>query len=440
MSDNTKNQVDNEDLQKQAYFELCQIINLALQNQNIDELKYNIAVWKNKYKDLKFTSPYREKILALLNQIPYYIDTIQKEIYELKKILDEFNFRKAYQKLYHIIDSSDGIKDIKLLKKKIDEWKSKYDFDKFNDYYKNKIKQITSDAHVSRTAFDQDKAFDELRDITNKTYRTDNPDDLGDLSKNIEEWQKKYPQKYNVTKFEKHNSDIKRLTSKEFLHSIVILDIIDSDEKVEESRSNINEFKDVSMPFHNTFNEQSEYFELAKILKNPKDINSVFNWTYKNRNNVSKFKDPNIIGRILQYSSSTFPIPKKGKVTLHPLNTDLSFDEFNDIDNIKRTAITYFFSSLNNSAALSKGDVDIFNSIHNKSEESNKIVELNNSMENEYPLLLEPKEKSDFDEIPELQEYIEYSFPVLFENDNNYKEQSENILDGSEISDNNGDF
>ena len=101
--------MSKEELQKledQAYFELCQILAIAMESEDIEYLNNMITAWKNKYKNLLDNpSPnFKKKIEYLLNQ--YYSEVITSILSQIKfkeaKAIE--NQSKAINKLYDILD------------------------------------------------------------------------------------------------------------------------------------------------------------------------------------------------------------------------------------------------------------------------------------------------------------------------------------------------
>ena len=157
MADSKSTNLTEETInEEEAYFELCQIIATAVETQNINLLKSMIAIWKGKYPWEKFSSKYKEKIRYILNT--YYTEITR---YIISQIEEKRNFdsRKAYFKLYDIVNNT---KDLKILKSNIKSWEKEYPFNGFTEMYKTRIKKLTSEKRLSEHAIDQDEAFADL--------------------------------------------------------------------------------------------------------------------------------------------------------------------------------------------------------------------------------------------------------------------------------------
>lgn len=343
MSDSKK--VSEKDLRKledEAYFELRQIIDEAMQLQNIDLLNARIASWKSKYKKLldrpstSSRSDFKKRIEFLLNQ--YYSSVTQYILNQLK--LEEEkkveNQAKALRELYRLIKDTN---DYDLLKKKVKKWEEKYPIDGFLRMYQKRIELYTRDKNLRENAFKQEEAFNDLVDIT-KIYGT-----LDELKDAVSLWEKKYSinDKYSIDDFIKHQSEVKRFTSDEFLQSIARddpkPDNISKTEVDVAKEYNNRSFSDLSV-------QASAYASLVAISKSPNNINEMFRWVYKN-NNIKfndKYKELILSATYLDYSPTY--LNKLAKPNMDMSKSSLSFDEYKNMDDIKRYAIISYFNLL----------------------------------------------------------------------------------------------
>ena len=343
MADNKK--VQEEDLRKledEAYFELCQIIAEAMELQDVDLLNARIASWKNKYKKLldrpstNSKSDFKKRIEFLLNQ---YYSEVTKYILSQLKLKEEKkveNQAKAIRELYTIIRNTN---DYDLLKNKVDKWKEKYPISAFLKMYQRRIELYTRDKNLRENAFKQEEAFSDLVDIT-KIHGT-----LDELKNALTLWEEKYSinDKYTIDDFLKHQSEIKRYTSDEFLQSIAREEFKpDNIDKTEIDM--VEEYNNKS--FSNLSLQASAYDALIKITKSPNAINEMFTWVYKN-NSIKfndKYKELILSATYLEYSPTY--LNKIPKPQMDMSNAYLSFNEYNNLDNIKRYAIISYFNLL----------------------------------------------------------------------------------------------
>lgn len=359
-------------LEDEAYFELCQIIAEAMQEQSIELLDYRIASWKDKYKKLLDNpSPnFKKRIEYLLTEyyssVTQYIQS-QIKFNENKKIENQ---SKALRELYVIIRDTD---DLKTLEKKVNAWKEKYPKDKFLKMYQSKYEHMTSKRNLRENAFDQEIAFKDLIEITKHTGTFE------EFAKEREQWENKYSihDKFELDDFIKHQSDIKRYTSDEYLHSI------SRDEEPKEN-SNLTASETTEAPKEAEQEEQPQkvYSDLAKqasaytallaISQKPNNVNEMFKWVYKNGSIKfnDKYKELILNATYLDYSPTY--LNKLRTPGLNVNNKSLSYEEFKEMDDIKRYAIiSYFNLLLPPDKAISNGFFNsCINTVYAKSEKA----------------------------------------------------------------------
>ena len=344
MADNKKVQEEEnfKKLEDQAYFELCQIIAEAIELQDVDLLNARIASWKNKYKKLldrpstNAKSDFKKRIEYLLTQ--YYSEVTkyilsQLKLHEEKKVENQ---AKALRELYTIIRNTN---DYDLLKSKVNKWKEKYPVSGFISMYQKRIELYTRDKNLRENAFKQEEAFSDLIDIT-KVHGT-----LDELKNELTLWEEKYSinDKYSIDDFLKHQTEVNRYTSDEFLQSIAReehkTDNIDKSEIDIVEEFNNNSFSDLSI-------QASAYSKLLKISKSSNAINEMFTWVYKNRNIKfnDKYKELILSATYLEYSPKY--LNKIQKPELDMTKKSLSYEEFKNINDIKKFAILSYFNLL----------------------------------------------------------------------------------------------
>lgn len=343
MSNEKAEKEELKKLEDEAYFELCQIIAEAMQVQDIELLDYRIASWKNKYKKLldNPTPDFKKRIEYLLTEyyssVTQYIQS-QIKFNENKKIENQ---SKALRELYVIIRDTN---DLKTLEKKVNAWKEKYPKDKFLKMYQSKYEHMTSQRNLKENAFDQEIAFKDLVDITKHTGTFE------EFVKEREKWEKKYSihNKFELDNFIKHQSEIKRYTSDEYLHSI------SKDPETEKQNNNSttdlpeqSEPKEVTNKMYSDLSKQAAaYASLAAISSKPNNVNEMFKWVYKNSSIKfnDKYKELILNATYLDYSPTY--LNKLETPNLNINNKSLSYEEFNEMDDIKRYAIISYFNLL----------------------------------------------------------------------------------------------
>ena len=338
MSGSKDNNEDLKKLEDEAYFELCQIIAEALEYQDVELLDARIAAWKTKYKKLldrpstNSKSDFKKRIEYLLNQ--YYSSVTQYilnqlKLHEVKKVEKQ---AKAMRELYRTIKDTN---DYDLLTRKIKKWEEKYPIDGFLAMYQKRIKMLTREKNIRENSFKQEEAFSDLVAVTKKTGTID------ELKYELKRWEDKYSinDKFTIDDFIKHETEVKRYTSDEFLQSIAR-----EDTKPENPNQMIVDYTDKG--FSDMALQANAYATLDTIAKSPNNVNEVFRWVYQNRNIKfnDKYKELILNTTYLNYSPTY--LNKLPKPKLDMANSALSFEEYQNIDDIKRYAIISYFNLL----------------------------------------------------------------------------------------------
>ena len=342
---NKKEEKINEELKRledEAYYELCQIIAEAMYTQDIKLLNDRITSWKYKYKKLlnrpssDSKSDFKRKIEYLLKQ--YYSEVTQYILNQLKLNEEKKieNQAKAMRELYTLIRDTN---DLDLLNKKIKAWKEKYPVNGFLNMYKKRIELYTRQKNLKENAFNQEEAFSDLVEIT-KIHGT-----LDELKKELTLWEEKYSinNKYKIDDFIKHQSEVKRFTSDEFLMSIARDDSKNNTEQSNDTNLQ-EEYENKSLT--DLSKQASAYTALLAISKSPNSINEMFKWVYKNRNIKfnDKYKELILSATYLNYSPTY--LNKLEKPNLDISKSSLSFEEYQNIGDIKKYAIISYFNLL----------------------------------------------------------------------------------------------
>ncbi len=415
--------INNEDLKKledQAYFELCQIIAEALEYQDVELLDARIATWKTKYKKLldrpstSSKSDFKKRIEFLLNQ---YYSSVTQYILSQLKLNEEKKIEKqakAMKELYRMIKETN---DLDLLKKKVEKWKEKYPVSGFLRMYQRRIESYTREKNLEQNAFKQEEAFSDLVDITKKLRTFD------ELKEEIALWENKYSinNVFTIDDFIKHQSEVKRFTSDEFLQSIARDDEVEAVNADKLIENNTNDFSSLSVQSH-------AYAALVAISTSPDSVNEMFKWVYKNCHIKfnDKYKELILRSTYLNYRPAFLHQLSKPKIDMS--KDSLSYDEYKNMDDIKRYAIiSYFNLLLPKNQSISN---DYFNKniqiIYSKSEKaktrSNIKKDNSSSIENvidlggiEIPLTVPNKNTDVIDETTEVK--IEEKKPIK-ENNN----------------------
>ncbi len=338
MSNSKLSQKEQEEfnrLENEAIMELYQIIALAHQFQDIDYLDSMISAWKYKYKKiLDNPSPdFRKKIEKLLNEsyskvVEYILSQIKLK--EEKKIENQ---RKALRELYGILSDKRNHHDYDVVMDKIKKWETKYPYNSFLKMYQKRIDSAKREENIKQYAFKQEEAFKDLYyGVVNRSGT------IEELQKYLEKWEDKYSinDNFTIDDFIKHQSEVKRYTSTEFLMSIAKRDdYILNDSEPKTAKSSLE-------------SQYSAYKRLETIINGKNNIDEIFKWVYDN--NSIKFND-SYKQRIIQIATYFNDYSPKHLKNLAVPDIDfgkpaLSIEQYNNIDEIKRYAVISYFNLL----------------------------------------------------------------------------------------------
>lgn len=369
----------------QAFFELLLIIQQAMESQDISAFESNVSHWQKNYPIEKFSPYFKSRIKYLLSKS--YLRTILILPIEIK-MQQEFKQDKAYSDLCIIVHRAKLHKDLSKLNNEINKWKSANPIDKFNTYYKPRINRLINPNNFYKItgAFDQQTAYQNLEKIIEDAKRNQNQDEF---NTNLDNWHKQYnPKDFS----NEYSSKVNSLLREDSLSSII---------KPLEDTSNVDPLSNQDLTVsiltvdnikrHVPLNQQSAYFELLDVFKNPKDITGIFNWAYKYRLIIDRFDDQHkeaILSLISDYyyipKQSTYQIPdisetnwddtlNKNNYTFSEAPT-LSLDNFKEMNSLRKQTIIQFFAMLLNNQPLSEDDHSRFRALHKQSEDSLQLV------------------------------------------------------------------
>lgn len=319
-----------EQLENEAFLELCQIIAIATQAQDIEYLNNMISIWKSKYKNLLDNpSPnFKKRIEFLLNQ--YYSKIVEFILSQIKFKEEKAikNQRKALNKLYTIIKDN---YDLDTLKSEIKKWEEKYPYDSFLSMYQKRIDAAKKEKNLEENAFRQEEAFRDLYyDVVNRSGT------IEELKSYLKRWEQKYSinDRFTIDQFIKHQSEVKRYVSDDFLISIAKTpENILSNATTKVSESNLDA-------------QAVAYNKLKAIIGMRNNLNEVFTWVYKNRNVKfdDRYKELILSATYAQYSPLLL---KQLSIPDFDISKNyLPIEQYTNIDEIKRYAIISYFCLL----------------------------------------------------------------------------------------------
>ena len=189
--------------------------------------------------------------------------------------------------------------------------------------------------YIKENSFKQEEAFNELVDITKKTGTID------ELKDYLNRWEKKYSinDKFTIDDFIKHQSEVKRFTSDEFLQSIAR-----EEPKIDDANELIEEYNDKT--FSDLSIQASAYAALVSISNSPNSVDEMFKWVYKNSNIKFNDKYKELILNATYLNYSPMYLKKLQKPEIDMAKSTLSYDEYKNINETKRYAIISYFNLL----------------------------------------------------------------------------------------------
>lgn len=380
--------------ENQAYEELRFIFIIAIETQDFSTLETRIAAWEKKYPLADFTDPeIIRKIKAILNK-----DFLSRLIgdYLAAKILHEQEKQKeAYDSLKAIIDTAKKTKNYKLAQKEVRKWKDNLHENGFTLYSFDRIYRARVCSLLllpSKELSNQEQAADELKKIK-ENGSTMNSEDY---FRAISDWQNKY----SIADFpEKLQKELNQITT----------EVFDSISQKRTSENAIAEIegilssKDIPLPFDSIASILSKYdyrrfpqdavatierlsmealsiqdsvldngisaidlsvittispteakalTSLRDILnKTPHDMDTILNWIYLNRKiNYSEFARDEILR---QFSSVGYIVPNQSSYSIPEINFDLDYQNFSEIDDIRKSVILNYLGIISQGNKLS---------------------------------------------------------------------------------------
>lgn len=365
----------------QAYEELRLIFVIAIETQNFTNIEARISAWEKKYPLAEFTNPeIIRKIKTILNKD--FLSRLLGDYLAAKVLHEQEKQKEAYNSLKTIIDNAKKSKDYKTAQKEIRKWKDNLHSNGFSLYSFDRVyraRVCTLLLLPSKELKNQEQATEELK----KIKEDGNTMDSESYSKAISNWQNTYsipdfPEKLqrelNKITTEVFDSISQKRTSENAISEIeevlsskdtsilpanaiaLILakydykhfpqDAIASIENLNAKALSIqaslfdNGMDDIDLTKLATFTptEARAIVDLKDILnKTPHDMDRILNWIYVNRKiSYSEFARENIVK---QFSSVGYKIPVQSSYSIPEINTNLNYQNFSEIDNIRRDVI-----------------------------------------------------------------------------------------------------
>lgn len=366
--------------EEEAYYELCEIIALAQQTGNYTRFQNDLAQWKKHYPIELFSDKYKSKIKYMLSE--EFLDSILKNYLAFEKY-SKLDPNKQLDKFRKIFFRAEQHKDEKKLDSELSAFYKDYPLEYLKEKFPHIVAKLTSKSYRDKVLqkFDSKSAYEEFLIIIN------NPKDYNSLS-DFEYALEPLKEKYPIKDFsEEYRSKLDSLISESSLKQIfensnedASLDISDLDDG---TVIDLDESKSIAT-HSGIFNQKTAYFELIEIMKNPNNVNGIFDWTYKYMEYIGRFDDYHkglVLSTLLPY----YKIPKQHDYRIPAMNSQshdyLSFNEYQSIDEIKYATILQYLAIISTTGSLSLDDIRRLQVIHDNSVKAKAVSTVANSLD-----------------------------------------------------------
>lgn len=376
-----KEQEELNKLENEAFKELGQIIAIAYQVQDIEYINNLILAWERKYQKLLSNPDFKKKFKKILDEA---YDEVVKYILSRIRLKEEQvikNQRKALNELYNIIKDNS---DLDTLKAKIKKWEGKYPYDSFLKMYQKRIDSAKREKNLQENAFNQEEAFKDLYyGVVNRSGT------IEELQEYLKKWEDKYSINNNFTidDFIKHQSEVKRYTSNEFLVSI--------------AKKEDNILDNVAYNLSDS-TQDSAYKQLKSIISSKNNIDEVFKWVYQNHSIKFNDKYKELILRDINLDYSPKYLKSLSLPDIDLTKPTLSIEQYKQINEIKRYAVISYFNLLlpPNQAIYNYYFINHINTIYSQieSQKHNNIINtFEDEVSNFTPEIVKEKKETDLE-------------------------------------------
>lgn len=367
--------------EEEAYYELCEIIATAQQTGDYVRFQNDLNQWKKHYPIESFSEEYKSKIKYMLSE--KFLDSILKD-YLVFERCSKMDPSKQLDKLRRIYTRAKEHKDAKKLDADLAAFYKDYPLKYLKEKFPHIIARLNSNGFREKILqkFDSNKAYDEFSNLIYNAKGFSSFEELEDSLKPLKE-------KYPLEDFSPdYRSKLEDLLKEDSLKEIVANNGSLAEElKIDELTSGtvINlEDESQTIPNHGILNQKTAYFELLEIMKNPNNVNGVFDWAYTYMKYIGKFDDYHkglILSALLPYYK--FPKQKDYSIPImkSKSNHHLSFDEYSSIDDIKKTTVLQFLAIVSTDGGLSNNDIERLETVHSNSKKAEAVDRISNSLD-----------------------------------------------------------
>lgn len=350
--------------EEEAYYELCEIIALAQRTGNYTKFQNDLNQWKKHYPIELFSDKYKSKIKYMLSE--EFLDSILKDYLAFEKY-SKLDPNKQLDKFRKIFARAENHKDEKKLDADLKAFYKDYPLEYLKEKFPHIVARLTSKSYREKILqkFDSREAYEGFVAVI---YTPKNYSSLSEFEAAIKPLQEKYP----LSDFsDEYRSKLEPLLTESSLKQIFETanesTTLEFDDLDDGTIINLEDSKALSA---GVFNQKTAYFELLEIMKNPNDVNGVFDWTYKYMRFINGFDDYHkgiILSTLLPY----YKIPKQEDYRIPIMDSQshdyLSFKEYQSMDEIKMAAILQYLAIISTTGSLTNDDIENLETIHSNS-------------------------------------------------------------------------
>lgn len=347
--------------QEKAFDELKDIIETAKKEKDFNKAQSQISVWKKSHSLYSFDRFYRSKVCRLISS--EYVASIT-ETEKRDAAIESFKTLKSNAKNY----------DSKKLQEEVDDWMKKFPSKDFHFDFNKEISELVAESLELTTAkLNEETAVSELTDfIETSSKKSSEAISLDSISTILS--------KYDTDKF---SDDAKNKISELTVQATVLItsaisegvkgeeslieDISEPTQEVKSSSKSTNTTEVQAEPSStdkpemisteetkyiptilSTPKQKRAYLEFRDILdKDPHNITGLLDWIYKYR--TVEFSDFPKEQLLTDYMALGYTLPKKVNYnfkTLEDKTASISYDDYSNIDDIRETTVSNYFSMM----------------------------------------------------------------------------------------------
>lgn len=367
--------------EEEAYYELCEIIATAQQTGDYVRFQNDLNQWKKHYPIESFSEEYKSKIKYMLSE--EFLDSILKD-YLIFERCSKMDPSKQLDKLRRIYSNAEKHKDAKRLDADLEAFYKNYPLKYLKEKFPHIMAKLNSSTFREKLLqkFDSRVAYDEFSNLIDNAKDFSSLDELEDALKPLRE---KYP-------LEDFSSDY-RSKLEDLLNPNSLKQLIENngdlteDLKIDDLTSGtVISLDDSAQTISDggILSQKTAYFELLKIMKNPTNVNGVFDWAYTYMKYIGKFDDYHK-GLILSVLLPYYKFPKQKDYSIPIMksksNDHLSFDEYSSIDDIKKATVLQFLAIVSTDGVLSNNDMERLETVHSNSKKAEAVDMVSNSLD-----------------------------------------------------------